>query len=199
MTNDIAVFQETVWEYYRRHGRHDLLWRQPEADGRFDPYKILVSEIMLQQTQVPRVLPKFVEFLTRFPTVQALAAAPLGDVLAAWNGLGYNRRAKFLWQAAQKVVNDFDGVFPSTSEALVTLPGVGANTAGAILAYAFNQPAVFLETNVRTVFIHHFFKDSDLVTDAQLLELVKASLPEKGKEQPETLALPKPGAMRKNR
>jgi A/G-specific adenine glycosylase len=171
-----ASFQELVWDFYRQYGRHDLPWRAAEADGRFDPYKILVSEVMLQQTQVPRVIPKYYEFLAKFPDVRTLAAAPLGEVLSTWNGLGYNRRAKFLWQAAQKVMDDFGGEFPATRGQLETLPGVGPNTAGAILAYAFNQPVAFVETNIRTVFIHHFFKDQAEISDKEILILVEKTL-----------------------
>jgi A/G-specific adenine glycosylase len=178
MQEKIAAFQETVWAYYRAHGRTGLPWREPEAGGAYDPYKILVSEIMLQQTQVPRVLPKFLEFTGLFPTFTALAAAPLADVLKAWNGLGYNRRAKFLWQAAQAVVQTHASALPRTSRELVDLPGVGPNTAGALLAYAYNIPAVFIETNVRTVFIHHFFAEEQGIDDRDILELVAASVPE---------------------
>ena len=180
----IVVFQKVVWDYFAAHGRHDLPWRLPEADSSFDPYKILVSEIMLQQTQVGRVWPKYEAFLQAFPTVQDLAAAPLGDVLIAWQGLGYNRRAKFLWQAAQRVVNDFDSMFPHTQAELTTLPGVGTNTAGAIMAYAYDAPVAFVETNIRTVFIHHFFQDQTGISDKEILELVKLTLPQEGKEQP---------------
>ncbi len=142
------------------------------------PYFVLVSEIMLQQTQVPRVLPKFAQFVERFPDVHALANATLGDVLATWSGLGYNRRAKFLWQAAQKILTDHAGDVPRTTAQLVQLPGIGPNTAGAILAYAYNEPAIFIETNIRTVFIYHFFADhSDSVNDAALRELVQQTLP----------------------
>jgi len=169
-------FEETLRQYYADFGRHDLPWRQPEPDGAFNPYKILVSEIMLQQTQVPRVLIKFNEFLLRFPTVQSLAVAELGDVLQVWSGLGYNRRAKFLWQAAQKVHTDFGGALPQTLEELVLLPGVGKNTAGAVMAYAFDEPVVFLETNIRTVYIHHFFHDEFDVPDAAIAELVDTTL-----------------------
>jgi A/G-specific adenine glycosylase len=161
----IAEFRRIVWEYYQAHGRHDLPWRQTA-----DPYCILVSEIMLQQTQVPRVVAKYQEFLRLFPTTSALAAAPLGDVLRAWSGLGYNRRAKYLWEAAQR------GPIPSTLEALVGLPGVGVNTAGAVLAYAFNQPAVFVETNIRSVILHHFFADRTDVPDSAVREKVAATL-----------------------
>lgn len=164
-----TLFTESLWGYYAAHGRNELSWRQPETSGDFNPYKILVSELMLQQTQVTRVIPKFNEFLTKFPTVQSLAAAQLGEVLQLWSGLGYNRRAKFLWQAAQAAQQQF----PDTLEGLVLLPGVGKNTAGAILAYAYNQPAIFLETNVRTVLIHHFFTNHEAVPDAQLIEVLQ--------------------------
>lgn len=152
-------------------------WRQPEANGRFDPYKIMVSEVMLQQTQVSRVGPKFETFMQQFPTVQALSSATLADVLEQWNGLGYNRRAKFLHQAAQKITTDYQGQFPQTLNMLTKLPGIGVNTAAAILAYAYNQPVPFLETNIRTVYIHHFFADyPELVSDKQLLPLVTETM-----------------------
>lgn len=176
MNTQYQDFFEELWEYYGTHGRHSLLWRQPELSGRFDPYKIMVSEIMLQQTQVGRVIPKYKEFLVQFPTIQILAEASLGDVLRVWQGLGYNRRAKFLWQAAQKVVDDFDGILPNTEADLVSLPGIGKNTAGAILAYAFNKPAVFIETNVRTVYIHHFFADKQGIDDKELMPLIEQTL-----------------------
>jgi len=168
----ITAFQKTVWDFYRIHHRA-MPWRSEPT-----PYFVLVSELMLQQTQVARVLAKFAAFIRKFPTVESLAAAPLADVLAAWSGLGYNRRAKFLWQAAQAVVRDHGGQVPRTQQALVELPGVGQNTAGAILAYAYNEPTVFIETNIRTVFIHHFFGNhKDAVSDAELRELVAATLP----------------------
>lgn len=170
------TFQKTIWQYYKAHGRHDLPWRAPEVDGSFDPYKIMVSEIMLQQTQVQRVIPKYGAFLEAFPAVEVLAASPLGVVLQAWNGLGYNRRAKFLWSAAQKVVHDFNGEFPNQQKLLVSLPGVGVNTAGAIMAYAYNEPVVFIETNIRTVFIHHFFADQSDVNDAAIAAVVQETL-----------------------
>ncbi|HEU4966989.1 MAG TPA: hypothetical protein VFT53_05965 [Candidatus Saccharimonadales bacterium] len=172
----IKDFIQTLRDYYRSHGRHDLPWRSPEADGSFDPYKILVSEIMLQQTQVSRVLPKYEAFIRELPTVQALAATPLGIVLVAWQGLGYNRRAKYLWQAAQMVMGDFGGVFPCARQTLTKLPGVGNNTAGAVMAYAYNKPAAFVETNIRTVYIHHFFHDQTGVADKDILALVAETL-----------------------
>ncbi len=170
------AFQKTVREYYKLHARHDLPWRQPEPDGTFDPYKIMVSELMLQQTQVARVIPKYHEFLAKFPTISTLAEAPLAEVLRAWSGLGYNRRAKFLHEAAQQLVREYQGVFPQSILELKQLPGIGANTAGAIVAYAFNQPVVFIETNIRTVFIHHFFHDQTDIADRAIIELVEQTL-----------------------
>ncbi len=179
----IASFQEAVWSYYQYNGR-DMPWRQPEPNGSFDPYKIMVSEIMLQQTQVTRVIPKFEAFIQVFPGVEQLAAAPLSRVLEQWNGLGYNRRAKFLHQAAQQIMQEHHGSFPTTLNMLSNLPGIGHNTAAAIMNYAYNQPEPFLETNIRTVYIHHFFGDHpELVTDKQLLPLVTATIdPENPRE-----------------
>jgi len=173
---DDTTFLSSLWDYYDANGRHSLPWRLTEPNGSFDPYKILVSELMLQQTQVNRVIPKFEAFLERFPTVRHLAAASLGDVLIAWSGLGYNRRAKFLWQAAQRIVTDFDGGFPQSQAKLVTLPGVGMNTAGAIMAYAFNQPVVFIETNIRTAYIHHYFADRVGIGDTELRPHIERTL-----------------------
>ncbi len=178
MKTPMALLQQTVLDYYQQHGRHDLPWRIPEPGpgGHFDPYKILISELMLQQTQVGRVVPKFRAFAIAYPSAQALAEAPLADVLAHWNGLGYNRRAKFLWQTAQVLTGAYNGALPQKADQLTVLPGVGPNTAGAILAYAFNQPVAFIETNIRTVFIHHFFTDETEVSDTALRPLVESSL-----------------------
>jgi A/G-specific adenine glycosylase len=173
---DIQAFQRLVLDHYRAQGRHDLPWRQPEASGHFDPYKILVSELMLQQTQVPRVIPKFLLFTEAFPSFESLAVAPLSDVLKMWSGLGYNRRAKFLLQAAQVVSAQHKGLLPNDHAELIALPGVGANTAGAIRAYAFNEQVVFIETNIRTVFIHHFFPGEEKVDDKELVKLIENSM-----------------------
>lgn len=169
-------FLETLWEHYARHGRHELPWRLAEPDGTFSPYKVVVSELMLQQTQVMRVLPKYQEFLGRFPSIETLAAAELGEVLRAWSGLGYNRRAKFLHQAVRTIVYDLHGHFPQDQTELIELPGIGKNTAGAILAYAFNQPALFIETNIRTVYLYHFFPGREEVHDSDILELLHKTL-----------------------
>ncbi len=171
-----ADFIQILSQYYADFGRHDMLWRQPEPDGSFSAYKILISEIMLQQTQVSRVSPKYTAFTTRFPTVGSLAKATLGEVLQLWSGLGYNRRAKYLLLAAQVIDREYGGIFPDSLIALQRLPGIGPNTAGAIMAYAFNQPVVYVETNIRTLLIHHFFKDASGVSDKAIKEVLSVIL-----------------------
>jgi A/G-specific adenine glycosylase len=167
---NVWKFNEEIWEKARELYR-DMPWRDNT-----DPYYVLVSELMLQQTQVDRVIAKFELFIQTFPTIIDLAKAPLAEVLTVWSGLGYNRRAKFLHEAAKKVTADFNGSIPDTYDALVNLPGIGPNTAGAILVYSFNKPVVFIETNVRTVYFHHFFEDQALVTDKELKELVEQTI-----------------------
>ena len=163
-------FNEELWDKARELYR-SMPWRDNT-----DPYYVFVSELMLQQTQVDRVVPKFELFIQTFPTISDLADAPLAKVLTVWSGLGYNRRAKFLHEAAKKVMTDFQGRIPDTYEELLRLPGIGPNTAGAILVYSFNQPTVFIETNVRTVYFHHFFEDQALVTDKELKVLVEQTI-----------------------
>lgn len=119
-----AKFRALVWRYYRVHGRHDLPWRKTR-----NPYRILVSEVMLQQTQVERVIPFYAEFMKRFPTARKLAEAPLPDVLKVWQGLGYNRRAKLLHSAAKEIILKYGDTFPAVYSELVELPGVGPYTA----------------------------------------------------------------------
>lgn len=185
-------FTELVWQKGRVLHR-DMPWRR---DTR--PYYVLVSELMLQQTQVSRVIPKFETFITKFPNETALASASLADVLTAWQGLGYNRRAKYLHDAAKRIVNEFDGVFPTTATDIVSLPGVGKNTLGAIEAYAFNRPSIYVETNIRTVYIHHFFNDDFNVTDKQIIKKIEETVPwAEGKEQPDKFSHKFDGAMRK--
>lgn len=174
----LEKFSNLLGEFYRQSAR-DLPWRHPEADGTFDPYKILVSEMMLQQTQVQRVVPKYEQFLAVFPTLKALSEAPLGDVIGTWQGLGYNRRARYLRDACDIIMKQYDGRFPQSIETLTTLPGIGHNTAAAILVYAYNQPHVFVETNIRTVFIHHFFDNAETVTDKNILPLIEQTMDRK--------------------
>ncbi len=175
-SEQLTDFQNIVWRYYRDHGRDSLPWRSPAKAGEIDPYHVLVSELMLQQTQVKRVESKFHEFLSVFPTITSLSQAPLSRVLILWSGLGYNRRAKFLHASAQEIVRRYNGHVPRTTKELVELPGIGPNTAAAIVAYSFNEPVVFIETNIRAVFIHHFFAEVDQIIDSQILELVEATL-----------------------
>ncbi len=175
MKNAITTFQRTVWQHYRTHGRHTLPWRKTK-----DPYKILVSEVMLQQTQVERVIPFYKNFLTRFPDIVTLASAPLSDVLVAWQGLGYNRRAKMLHETAKAAVKEHGGTLPKGKDALVRLPGIGPYTAGAVSAFAHNEDGIFIETNIRTVITHHFFPKKKAVSDAEILRILTKAYP-KGK------------------
>lgn len=168
MSNDdfIDVLKQKGDGLYR-----DMPWRD---DTR--PYYVLVSEIMLQQTQVARVIPKFEAFIERFPDEVSLAGADLADVLKLWQGLGYNRRAKFLHEAAKMIISEYGDEFPENETGLLKLPGVGKNTAGAIRAYAFNQPSIFIETNIRTVYIHHFFNDQFDIDDKQIIEKLERTI-----------------------
>jgi A/G-specific adenine glycosylase len=166
----IRSFRQRIYQYFQESGRQ-LPWRETR-----DPYRIVVSEIMLQQTQVERVLSKYQVFIARFPNFAALAEAPLPEVLAAWQGLGYNRRALALKRLAGLVATQFDGSLPDSPEMLSTLPGIGPATAGALAAFAFNRPAVFIETNIRRVFLHFFFPHEDGVRDRDLLPLVEQTL-----------------------
>jgi len=133
---------DPLLNWHAAHGRHCLPWRQTR-----DPWAVLVSELMLQQTQVPRVLPKYAEFMERFPTVAACAAAPAGEVVRAWAGLGYNRRALNLHRTAVAVVEQHGGSLPSTLDALLALPGIGPYTARAVLAFACEQSVCPLDVN----------------------------------------------------
>jgi A/G-specific adenine glycosylase len=174
---DYESFRSLIREFYDHSGR-PMPWRETR-----DPYRIFVSEIMLQQTQVPRVMQKYPEFLARFGDFHALAQAELREVLLAWQGLGYNRRAKFLHEAARRIVSHHGGELPREPEVLVTLPGVGPNTAGSLAAFAYNLPVVFIETNIRRVFIHFFFAEAGGIRDRDILPVVEATL---DREDPRT-------------
>lgn len=166
MENFLETLHQKGGELYR-----DMPWRR---DTR--PYYVLVSELMLQQTQVDRVVPKFNAFIDRFPDISSLANASLSDVITLWSGLGYNRRAKFLYESAKRVLLEYEGLIPDTKAELLTLPGVGEGTAGAILVYAFNNPTIFVETNVRSVYLHHFFLDGEKVSDAQITTYIEQTI-----------------------
>lgn len=161
-----GLFIQTVKNTYRN--LRSFPWRDTS-----DPYAILVSEVMLQQTQTFRVVPKYLNWLELFPTAEALAQAKLSEVLAAWSGLGYNRRGKYLWESAKVIVDKFNGQIPRDYDQLRTLPGVGEYTANAVLTFAYNLPTVVLETNIRTALLHHFFADtSERISDTQLKEIL---------------------------
>ncbi len=166
----VRKFQEMIYGYYREYSR-DLPWRKTQ-----DPYHILVSEIMLQQTQVQRVIGKYERFIHLFPNFASLARSSLHMILKEWQGLGYNRRAIALKHIAQKVMEEFRCSLPTSPEILATFPGIGKATASAISAFAFHVPTVFLETNIRRVFIHCFFRDRNNVKDAEILPLVEQTL-----------------------
>lgn len=164
--DEIFTFQNKIYNFYTLNKR-DFAWRE-----QITPYKIFVSEVMLQQTQTARVIFKFKQWIALFPDFFALADASVDQVLSAWQGLGYNRRGLALHRSAQMIVRDFDGNLPCDMQYLQSLPGIGPNTAGSISAFAFNKPITFIETNIRTIFLHEFFQEQQNVTDQQLLHLI---------------------------
>jgi A/G-specific adenine glycosylase len=165
------TFQRRLLAWYRRHGR-DLPWRHTR-----DPYRILVSEIMLQQTQVDRVVPKYREWLQRYPSVEALARATVREVREAWYPLGYNIRPRRLRDIARAAMRRHGGRIPDTREALLALEGIGAYTAGAVLAFAYGRDVAVLDTNVRRVLRRVFLGDGALATDGALWALSEALVP----------------------
>lgn len=162
-----ASFRRKIWSYYKKHKRA-MPWRETT-----NPYHILISEVMLQQTQVKRVTPKYISFINRFPSFETLAHTTFHAVLKEWQGLGYNRRAQALHHSAKKVIHDYKGVLPPDPTLLSTLPGIGPNTAGSICAFAYNMRTVFIETNIRAVYTHFFFPDKDKVNDKDILPLIE--------------------------
>lgn len=168
----IALFQAAIYRYYERHARR-LPWRETT-----DPYRIIVSEVMLQQTQAERVIGKYSAFVDLFPDFASLARASLREVLQVWQGLGYNRRALALTQMAGIVLEGYGGSLPASVDVLTALPGIGNATACAVMAFAFNKPVVFIETNIRSVFIHVFFDDHENVSDRAVRSLVARTLDE---------------------
>lgn len=165
----VKTFQDAIWSFYSKNKRN-FPWRKTT-----DPYKILVSEIMLQQTQTSRVVPKYELFIQQFPKIENLAKASNEDVLRLWSGLGYNRRALYLKRLAERIVKENRGV-NLDPEFLKTLPGIGPNTAGAIYVFSTNKPFVFIETNIRRVFIHEFFKGQEKILDSSLTPLISHTL-----------------------
>ena len=163
----IQKFQEIIYDYYDHSGR-EFPFRK-----KITPYYVLVSEIMLQQTQTSRVSQKFLEFIEKFPDFETLANAPLENILKVWKGLGYNRRAKALKKIANTILNEYEGKLPDSVEKLKKLPQIGHNTASSILAFAFNKPTYFIETNIRRVYIYYFFPGRDDVDDKEIMILLK--------------------------
>jgi A/G-specific adenine glycosylase len=163
-------FRNRIYLFYRNN-RRDLPWRNTR-----DPYRILVSEMMLQQTQVKRVLEIYPGFIEKFPDFAALHAAPVKDLLRGWQGLGYNRRALALKKTASRIMNEWNGILPDEEKILCSLPGIGKATSAAVQAFAFGKPSVLIETNIRRVFIHCYFLDRPLVSDREIIPLIKETL-----------------------
>lgn len=172
MRKNEQTFVRQVYAYYAHSGRHTLPWRKTK-----NPYHILVSEIMLQQTQVDRVIPRYHSFIKQFPSWDTLARASLGEVIRAWQGLGYNRRARMLHMCARDIVVAYKRKLPQSHSALMKLPGIGHYTAGAVLAFAYDIPVPIIETNIRTAYLHHFFKNTTDVSDKDILAYVERTLP----------------------
>ena len=176
-TNMLHEFRKKVWDFYSANKR-EFAWRSHPTE-----YNVFVSEIMLQQTQTFRIIDKFELFVTTFPDFQTLADAQFVDVLRCWKGLGYNRRAKFIQQAAQLICSQHKGKLPQNPADLVELPGIGPATSCSIATFAFNAPTTFIETNIRAVFLHEFFPEQTEVSDKQILPLVQATVdPENPRE-----------------
>lgn len=164
-------FQKRILAWYAHYGRHALPWRKTR-----NPYHILVSEIMLQQTQITRVIPKYKLFLKTFPTPQSLARASTSKLLKIWQGLGYNRRALYMREVARTILSCHYGEFLHDPHMLEQLPGIGRYTARAIITFSFNTPEIFIETNIRRVYIHFFFPRSRKISDKKILPLIKKTL-----------------------
>ena len=169
----IRLFRRIIKQHYKIHGR-DLPWRNTQ-----DPYHVLVAEVMLQQTQVERVINKYNEFISAFPDIRSLSKASVKRVLSVWQGMGYNRRALALKATGQRLIKEYNCMVPSSPVELVKLPGIGTATASSIAAFAYNKPTVFIETNIRTVFIHFFFQAKKNVLDHDIIDLVEETLDRK--------------------
>ena len=178
MNTRVFGFSRAVLRWYRAHGRHGLPWQRDR-----DPYRIWVSEIMLQQTQVATVIPYYERFILRFPDIARLACAPIDAVLDHWTGLGYYARARNLHQAAKLIQHDHGGVFPDTFDAVIALPGIGRSSAGAILSLAYHRRHPVLDGNVRRVLARYFAIQGDpgqVTTQQALWDRVSAVLPKTG-------------------
>jgi len=166
----ISQFRSIIYSFYKQH-RRNFPFRQ-----NITPYNVLVSEIMLQQTQTGRVSQKFMNFVEKFPDFLALSKAPLEDVLKVWQGLGYNRRAIALKKISDIVINDYNGKLPDSIEILKSFPQIGHNTASSIVSFAFNIPTVFIETNIRRVYIYFFFHNKNYINDKEIIPIVEKTI-----------------------
>jgi len=171
--DQIQKFQTKIYDYYHKN-RRDFVWRSDITE-----YKIFISEVMLQQTQTSRVVFKFQQWIEKFPDFASVAQATQYEILSTWQGLGYNRRGLNLAKAARMILQDFHGKLPKNLDDLQKFPGIGPNTAGSISAFAFNFPVIFIETNIRTVFLYEFFQDKEVVHDKEILKLVQETLDQK--------------------
>ena len=169
-TSEILKFQQKIYDFYTQNKR-DFSWRED-----ITPYRIVVSEIMLQQTQTARVKEKFENWMCVFPDFKTLAQAPQSQVLLHWQGLGYNRRGVALHTIAKLVVDNHNGMLPADINTLQTFPSIGPNTAGSIAAFAFNMPTIFIETNIRTVYTCEFFAGKTEISDKDLISYIQATL-----------------------
>lgn len=167
---NITAFNTTLATFYLKNKRQ-LPWRE-----QIDPYHVVITELMLQQTQVPRVQIKFPEFISAFPNFKSLAQASMTDVLRVWQGMGYNRRAKYLREIATIITEKYKGVVPQDPDLLDEMPGIGYATARSIIVYTYNKPELFIETNVRRVFIHHFFQDKKDIADSEIMSILEKAL-----------------------
>jgi len=167
---DLELFKQTIWNFYREN-RRDFPWRKDPT-----PYQVVVSEIMLQQTQTDRVIPKYNAFIAELPDFATLAQASSRQVLSLWQGLGYNRRGLALHRIAQEISRHYNGLTPSEPHLLEKFKGIGPATAASICAFAYNKPTIFIETNIRAVFIHCFFPEKELVNDKELFPLIRDTI-----------------------
>jgi len=166
---EIAEFTKAVFSNYQQAGRK-FPWHYA------DPWGVMVSEFMLQQTRTERVIPYWENWMKLWPRPKALADAPMETALRAWSGLGYNRRCRYLKESAAIIANENGGKVPETPEALIELPGVGPYMSAAIACFAYNFPAVFIETNIRSAVIHCFFPSRDDVRDSEIIPILEAAL-----------------------
>ncbi len=166
----IEEFNTRLFNFYSKNKR-DISWRET-----INPYHVVLTELMLQQTQVPRVQEKFPQFIAAFPSFHDLAQAPMIDILSAWQGMGYNRRAKYLKEIATIIVERYNGEVPRDPDQLDAMPGIGPATARSIITYIYNVPELFIETNVRRVFIHHFFEDQPRIADSDIYPLLEKAV-----------------------